>query len=91
MDRHLHRGTWALIATLARLASTPSCLAAARGRVVGPPASRHRPDKGRSDNGREQRPDSAVASNTDGETSEGSPSARNSRRCTRLPEPVIKL
>lgn len=91
MDRHLHQGTWVLIVTLTRLASTPSYLAATRDKVAGPPASHHRLDKGRSDNGRGQRLDSAVASNTGDETSEGSPSARNSHRCTRLPEPVIKL
>lgn len=71
MDHHLRRGTWALIETRARLASIPSCLAAAQDRVAGPPASHRRPDKERSDNGREQRPDSVAASNTGDETSEG--------------------
>lgn len=89
-DRHRRRGTWAVIVTLARRASTPSCLAAARDRAAGPPASHRRPDKERLDSGREQRPDSAVASNTGDETSVGSPSARNSHRCTRLPGPAIR-
>lgn len=70
MDHHLHRGTWALIATLARLASIPSCLAAVQDKVAEPPASHRRPDKEHSDNGQEQRPDSVVASNTGDETSE---------------------
>lgn len=59
--------------------------------MVEPPVSHHRPDKERSDNGREQRPDFAVANNIGDEMSEGSPSARNSRRCTQLLEPVIRL
>lgn len=71
MDHHLHRGTWALIATRARLASIPSYLAAVQDRVARPPVSHRRPDKERSDNEREQRPDSVVASNTGDETSEG--------------------
>lgn len=90
-DRHPRRGTWALIATLARPASIPSCLAAVRDRVAGPPASHRRPDKERSDSERGQRPGSAVASSTDGETSAGSPSARNTRRCTRHPEPAHRV